>query len=521
MKRKLFLAVLFAFTATVLFAQAEFGGSVTSLESEKTAELFTNEIDDAFNVSPGFGGLANKLIYAGVANPHKLKGQDTNSTFTFGYYTPEGKLPLSVYFDINGLALSSINRGSKTDKVWSDNQHSRLIKETKTSHTWMPLFIRLNTNTQILLGLGNEKALGIKFAFNSKSDNIGADNFEKIVVKDYLNPNNDYTEIKKNIPAITTPLTLGTIDSAVASGSMTTEFGLGVPFAFAAGNMEHVVEPYIGSEIIRRNASYSKKTSSDNIKFKVTDISATTVFGARYDVEMPAKREDDKWSFGGSFFVNVKTATKRASYEDKDKALKYAYDMKPGAGFQLTGKAARLFNFNSPEKTVLFKIKPTAELSFGLDASNIGKKTIASQTKPLSTSTTTTIKGTGTLERTYGLDISVPTGLRILPANWKVGFLLGATPKASFELKASGRVDKHGKHTTVSGTGTSLAQYDATTHTVGGPRTVHISFSEQHMLGITIPFESGAHLDISVNGENLWKFESLQIQAVIPLASKK
>ncbi|MGF7109918.1 hypothetical protein [Treponema pedis] len=301
---------------------------------------------------------------------------------------------------------------------------------------------------------------------------------------------------------------------------MSTEFGLGIPFAFAAGNMEHVVEPYIGSEIIRRNASYSKKTSSDDIKFKVTDMTATTVFGARYDVEMPAKREDDKWSFGGSFFVNVKTATKRASYEDKDNALKYAYDMKPGAGFTLTGKAARLFNFNSPEKTVLFKIKPTAELSFELASSNRGNKTTDSSTKPLSTSTTTTVKGTETLERTYGLNISVPTGLRILPANWKVGFLLGATPEAKFELKASGSVDKHGKHTTVSGTGLSSAGYELT-HTVGGTRMLSISFSEKHMLGITIPFESGAHLDISVNGENLWKFESLKIQAVIPLASKK
>ncbi|QOW60976.1 hypothetical protein [Treponema pedis] len=302
---------------------------------------------------------------------------------------------------------------------------------------------------------------------------------------------------------------------------MTTEFGLGVPFAFAAGNMEHVVEPYIGSEISRRNASYSKKTSSDNIKFKVTDITATTVFGARYDVEMPAKREDDKWSFGGSFFVNVKTATKRASYEDKDNALKYAYDIKPGAGFKLTGKAARLFNFNSPEKTVLFKIKPTAELSFELDASSIGSKTIASSTKPVSVSTTTTVKGKGTLARTYGLDISVPTGLRILPANWKVGFLLGATPRASFELRASGSADKHGEHTTTTGSVPSLAEYKQTTHTVGGIRYINIRFSEQHMLGITIPFESGAHLDVSVNGANLWMFESLKIQAVIPLASKK
>ncbi|MEL3913592.1 hypothetical protein [Treponema pedis] len=199
MKRKLFLAVLFAFTATVLFAQAEFGGSVISLESEKTSELFTNEIDDAFNVSPGFGGLANKLIYAGVANPHQLMGSGTNNLFTFGYYTPEGKLPLSVYFDISGMALSTIDRGSKTDKVWSDTQHSNLIKETKTSHNWMPIFNKLNTNTQILLGLGNEKALGIKIAFNSNANNIVAQNFEKIVVKDYLNPNNNYTEIKKNI----------------------------------------------------------------------------------------------------------------------------------------------------------------------------------------------------------------------------------------------------------------------------------------------------------------------------------
>ena len=123
--------------------------------------------------------------------------------------------------------------------------------------------------------------------------------------------------------------------------------------------------------------------------------------------------------------------------------------------------------------------------------------------------------------------VSVPMGLRLLPENWKIGFLLGVKPllETSVTVKRDTAANHKTAKTTTDNNGTVSTsggdQYPSNTYD-NTPTTKEYTWkvTEEHSIGITIPFEGGAHLDAELSG-NLLDITSFKIQAFIPLGSGK
>ncbi|MEL3906488.1 MAG: hypothetical protein P1P65_05610 [Treponema sp.] len=122
-------------------------------------------------------------------------------------------------------------------------------------------------------------------------------------------------------------------------------------------------------------------------------------------------------------------------------------------------------------------------------------------------------------------------GLKILPENWKVGLLLGAAPKIEHKVTATwDRTNKHkNPRTTETMTINGIAlpapsagdQYPSQNDDVAKTRVDTWTITEQHTIGLTIPFEGGVHLDLKLDGANLTQLERFVVQVFIPLGRGK
>lgn len=262
---------------------------------------------------------------------------------------------------------------------------------------------------------------------------------------------------------------------------------------------------------------------------------------------MPAKdREEDAWIIdtGLIFSFGNSESSKTESDKKTNTSSKTTSRKAPSLGFTFAAAGARRFVFESPAKAVLFKLQPTVGVEVytgmkdkqGLKGSGYNEKTKFVTTDAAGTTTVTSVTTGDNFQHKntteFSTMISVPMGLKILPANWKVGFLLGATPSA--ECKVTATFDRTGNNktqktvTTTTGPGVSSTTttggefYPSDNYTSGGTITeIKWNFKENHMIGLTVPFEGGAHLDITLNGTNLGALDKFVIQAFIPLGAPK
>lgn len=556
-----------------------------SLENALTGGAFDNEIDKAFNASPDFGTYEQQFIFGGLGNPNatEMDGNDKlkllsgsidwkafgNMLFSrkapaaFGYYFP-GKIPFSIYTSLWAKGLSAAQQAvpTQTLKTWNNQDHSKLKSEATTSSTWMPIFKEYDFKTQFLIGLGEGMSTGLYFSLygnNSAFDNTA---FQKVVFKDKEDSKNNSTSTMVNVDnaklaafgatafntnALATAVSTGALPFlAVDKGAFTHEFKIGVPFAFETGDMTHTATFEIGGEVTNSNASLRGKDKDEEVKYNYTKYDSLIDLGLGYTLEMPAKdREDDAYIMNAGLEFNFGSTETHAKLKTKkDKIdLTYSEKQKPGLGFKLSADFGRKFNFESPAKAVAFSMTPTAgiELYSGHDehdnltgAGYDNEKTVVlkSSNDKASYSSKTTKSAKQYMNVTeFNMAASCPMGLKILPENWKIGFLLGATPEltytvtATFDRSHNYKTDKNVKKTELNGTKTETtvdAKYQGTTYT-SGAKTLEqkVEVSESHFIGITVPFEGGTHLDIALNGKNLLEFEGFVIQAFIPLGKPK
>lgn len=249
-----------------------------SLESALTSGLFGNEIDDAFNASPGFGNYDQQFIYGGLGNPYATTSDPAGGfhfqngtawitamamkTFAnkdepigFGYYRP-GKLPMSFFIAFGGEAFNSAALGNttKTTYKWENNEHKTLVSTDKTSSTWTPLFKNYSLQLQYLIGFGAEKKIttGLYFALESDNQHYAKTDFVKTVFKDLKDPTRNFTEIKRN-------------DNA-APKSFDNKFTIGIPVALTTGNLSHTAVLAISSDLTNKNYYYYKETNDNKEK---------------------------------------------------------------------------------------------------------------------------------------------------------------------------------------------------------------------------------------------------------------
>lgn len=546
--KKIISVLVLSLVSMCLFAQ--WIPVPVSLENDATEGTFVNEIDKAFQVTPEafsqFGTYENQFLHAGLSNPKTLhdmiNSKDTmfrGNDFALGYYMP-GTLPQSFFFNFGGRAFL-INRGGKNvENTWEDNTHKKLLTTKTTEYNAMPVFENSKFLTQYLVGLGNGVATGVYLRFNTYADKLARENYAKVTYKDHTIPENNYKTNRKNIAfdldTWISNMTNNNTDVEMpdAAGKRRFSVDLMVPFAFSLGDVKNVARIELVSDIQIGNGSL-KHSAKDilfdhKIDYKVKDTSTGTNILLGYDVLLPAGREEDYWFAGGNIGLKLssKSTKKDFSYDGITKvSASEKSNYKTGVNFHMHITGGRLLVFKSPAKTISFRLKPTGGLGFSVGRGGAYNPKTTSNIKVkdlgLDDSSTTEKYDAKPLTSYINASMSLPMGVKILPENWKIGFILGATPIAQVTTTIEQNRNKDGSKTkvttkTLAGS-TTTTTYDSPTANNGvANRIVQFSFMENHDIGLTIPFEGGAHLDISMNGNHLAFIEGFKIQAFIPLS---
>lgn len=549
--KKCILSVMLLLFSSALFSQSLLQEwAPQSIENLVTAGTFTNEIDESFTPNADFGNYSQQFIYSGLGNPGKfdpvnpLPGVKT----LLGYYRP-GKIPFSLFGAFSGKAIEPANRPKGIIlKTWDGPEHDKLLSLVKTTYNGIPAFSEYDAGIGLLTAVGSGKKLVTGLYFNVKGDNteyVAAEHpkFAKTVTTDYDDSDNNKKENMYNTVAVGDPALGNYYNKTSGTIEFKNDFVIGVPLAFKTGEVSHGVKFELNGKVNNKNARYNKKDKDGEIKFKSTEYSSNINLGAGYGVEIPAKdREDDLWLVNAGMKLNFRNNESAHSFSNTQTNViaKRKERNSPKLGFELEAGGGRLFVFPSPQKTVTFKIQPMATLKVdtGMSADSqdsmegYNKKVTASFKDDTDTGTYKHTVKTGFHKNTtaFTTTFEAPMGLKIMPENWKVGLLMGATMSVSWNIEAEwDRTKKYrNKEKTVvieNGTTTvdnenkdyPASNYDAKTNITKN----EFGFSEQHYLGLTIPFEKGYRLDVHVKGSNITLLDSFAIQAFIPLGVPK
>lgn len=522
-----------------------------SLENEVTAGLFSNEIDEAFLPNADFGSYEQQFIFAGLGNPYDKKkaadpqGKPTLVETRFGYYRP-GSLPMSFFGRFKGGAGKDNVISGGTVKKWNNYHHAELLSTQKISYNKVPLFKKYNGTLRFLTAIGAEKRLVTGFYFNiigddstfNKEHNLKSDytdhrNSDNNIKTNAMNFNHNGTETggwyNYNVSSFAWGEAAG-LPEKTGDNQFTNEFTVGVPLAFKTGDLAHVAKFELHAELKNKNAWFEQKKKDDNVKFKSTNYDSTVTLGGSYEVEIPAKdREEDAWTVGGGLGFEFKNDELKYEFKadkvgaNKNVNIKYNRTFTPGIALLLTAEGGRSFVFPSPQRTVIFKIKPTAGIGLKTGTNGAYNKKIDGTYSDSGASYTHKEIHTGYDKKnktTFETTLSVPMGLKIMPEGWKFGLLLGAKLETKWTVEATwDRTDKAtqtkttGNTTTITGNETYNSQPTITDN--------KLSIKEEHYIGFTIPFEGGARFDVAVAGADLTKLSSFKIQAFIPLGVPK
>lgn len=579
--------------SVALFAEL---GAPNSLENALTGGMFDNEFDSQFTPNADFGTYNQHFIYGGLGNPLAGKQAADKSTsgsglkawtkqlfdretpMSFGYYKP-GTLPMSFFASFgagsvdnsgNHTGLITNRPKAKTETEWTDENRTKMVSVTKTGYYLKPLFEKSRFNFQYLIGLGTDLNVvtGLQFEYdsaNGKADGTAPgdwswwnDAYTKVTRKNYDNPALSYTEHKKGLDASDAA---GIIDASSllnnlrlgakpAKARTQDAFTFKVPVAFSMGGLNHVAALSLKTDLTNFGGAYYFKQNGEVKNYKSTITNLANEIRGEYGVEIPAAdRDGDSWSVNAGIQFDLKTKLERWAYSYKaagvNAAGKYVANQKPAVAFQFDVTGARMLKFASPQRSIRFNMKPTLELKVKTGMANAmdkfrtdgyDTKVTASGsvngTKVTHSKVTKGERGTSVTRTEFTTTASVPMGIKILPDGWKVGFLLGATPKVSHMVSVvSDGTSKH-KNASITekntvngaddGTGyENKAKYPSNIATDKVTyKTYTWEFSEKHTIGLTVPFEGGAHLDIRVNG-SLLDIEGFAIQAFIPLGTGK
>ena len=524
--------------------------------------------------NPGAGKAAGEEAGKKKPAPSDLKAFGTmmfntkDSPMMFGYYMP-GKLPMS-FFASFGIESPLNPEKGHTKTVWTDENRTKKLSVTKTGYYAKPLFEKSDFKFQYLIGIGTGWNLvtGLQFEYDSENQNTSKwdEWYKKETLTHYTDPSLSYTKYMKgykSAPFTEVQDALSLLhnlreEAKLNPAKSIDKFSFRVPVAFSTGSLNHVAALKVGTEWKNNGGAYYSKQDGKEISYKSSIVGLRNTLTAGYDIEIPAAdRDGDSWSVGTSFTLGFNTKSNRWTYSYTKQGIstfgKYAQTYKPSLDFAVKVEGSRMLKFASPKQAIRFNMKPTAsfEVKTGLSAynadndeptyhggydPNVTASGIVNGTKVTHSKIT---KGerrekAKDIITAYKSTASVPMGLKILPEGWKVGFLLGATPEVSYTVvttssyedkqspyKSKTETEKNTINGKDAGTGyTNKAKYPSDTAIDGGTLTSTWEFKTKHTIGLTIPFEGGAHLDVRVNG-NALSIEGFAIQAFIPLGSGK
>jgi|GEM_PF-4645533 len=521
---------------------------VSSLESENTAGLYRNAIDNSFNFWNDFGSTDYSFIFAGLSgNPWELSNEGTKpGTLAAGFYQP-GTIPFSVYLKAAAAGFTTAPKAGytgqvynvatgtlSTSTVYSFKQPSSLKSLDITAHG----ILEISGITSGLYFNSTDSWLG-----GTGADGSYSDYYSTAATSHYFNKSVDYIETVVNDNWTGVAPTAGDTGKNTISTSNIAY----LPFALTTGSIRHY--GYITGGLVKDDSSAKYSfTGSARQQFtlpntKVNDISTTITsytqkipLGLCYVIDLPGLFRADKGArltAGLSFSDTIGSQT----YTYSSKSTEYdisTIGSKNPTGVTESVSESRTYNGTSaidaqiyvdhsfpfePVSGLKFTIKPGIQGHYSQSAENLATP-VSSTTTTISTDTsntsttetaTETYTGSSTSTKNVGFKISVPMGAEYKPEKLPFGFCAGSVIDISFDWKTVTTPDVF--KTAIAVDGTKTYAFTAGSSTVA----LLPAFNEYHSFGLFFPFENNVRLDISLNGYSVLVWDSLTLQLIVPL----
>ncbi len=480
MKKVLLTFVLLACATGIMFAQEMQGlPAGDSLFNDKTAGLFENEFDQQFNVGPDFGAYENNFLNGAIGGKDFALGAGAGGFGGLGFYKA-GTLPMSFYGNFGATGITNLGGGSFQPLFKGESSDAM---GTKTSYTKQFFLRAFNTNLQFLTKAGG-LSIGGYFNFQN-SKNFGSDT-----------PDTIRNSFRKTVIAsgeTTEELNNWNAGTGAPNYIFRNYFSLGVPVAFATGNLNHTVTGELGIRLNNKDGSSKNIVANDDIAVKARW--QRYYLGVQYGLAIPTGDRGDEWTVGAE--LTFRLVTEQSSRKGKLAGLPINETDKynAGLGFGMKLEGGRLFNFK-PSEIVEFKIKPvlrlglnTAQNSDNAKYPGVLEKNYAKLLKKQPSATD------------FNMVFELPMGLTITPAFFgKMGIIMGVTPRVGFEVEAY--------HPGI--------EKDVKTYDSKQINVFHI-LEEEHVFGLSMDLGGGVRFDITLNGNNILLLDNLKAQVLIPL----
>lgn len=326
-----------------------------------------------------------------------------------------------------------------------------------------------------------------------------------------------------------------------------------IPFAMKTGDLEHRANVDTSLEFIDQSAAYSASQTAhassigadaNDHTISITSKTSNVDVSLNYNLYLPAGRADDVWVARAKFDIGINS--KEYSFDELVRPYSYttptvkqalaiggvhevmSESYKSGLDLGGTLSGARVFTFK-PAGALTFKLIPSlgftlsknegAAYSTGGSYYQQGLNATGAYDATTYNLVTTSVTGTPGNTTTITGSVSLPMGAMVRPDGWKFGILMGAAPSLALSSATTTTASFTTTQTTRTYTGDTVSATTITTTTDAPAKqtsTFSPTFTENHYIGITIPFDGGVRFDARING-NLLSFESFTIQALIPL----
>jgi len=546
-----------------------------SLERGQTFGLFSNEIDAALFLSlqngsgPTFTDLKKNYVFGSVENSQQVTNDGYSSSALFGYYQA-GSDPWSMYVapsftgapTIQNVTYASTAAAPKVVGTTTYNYNNADSTITYGPVPWKTLTL----SAQYLLSLKSLGLVtGLDFSFyTTDSRTLGtATNLSfKQVDKTYGD-----TAIATDAPVIV-ERSATTTDQLAIYGE--TNMAFSIPALLKIANLPVYANLTLTGKGFE-NSSSVKKASTYGTTFTGAGIqNADTLSAISYlglDFAFNAKvalgtlipgNAKNTFIVGGGFAVEPGIASGSSSTMTQNTTItagvvannaraesKASYVVDKTIPFSLSANAAQTI-YMEIDPAITLSFMPSAAFSFALqpgnafkvkeatvvtnvDANANGLFTDAGDSTQTVTTTfqnamfnyTTRAIATGYSDgNSISSSITLPVSVKIKPKDWFVSFALSTNTTlglnwlnaTNYSAGASSSTS-----TTVVGGATTTSTTTAAPIAVSTTGSVSYITGFSHTLLLTMPLPADSHIDISLNGSNLLDFESIVVQAIIPL----
>ena len=535
-------------------------------------------------VFPSFGNLESDYLLSGILNLDLLEATDSslNLPFRVGYYR-SGERPwmLGLTSFVRSWSDAAVVDGI-VDEIFETtigggtsgtDETSWVLSDRLLAHDFSTLWASGST-LNFLLGLAPDTVLGVQLGLDlSRGD--PAD------VAAWLQANRTETRRYYYDTAAGTPPPVPALDHTVTTVRSDPHSNLSIrlalPVAFRTGNLGSTLT--LTGEWASRNRSTSRTVLTslpadaagdpilyDDIDASTTDLITRLGVALDYWASLPplvwtseANETILRASFAYAGFQSKDAGVSDSSIEGTIRSSSVDLTKTKTASTDTTqvdersipaglagglGFGHSLYFSLAPD--TWFAFTPTVDLSYlsGPDPRIAGtdlaaaalwtsrsSNTVVAKTYDATGAETTYLKtvtitetlddGPGTA-RTFGLELSLPTALKVRPANWPFGFTLSSQARVRYDL--------------VSGTDlaprvqTSVETFDEAGESLGKtvtrPSSVESSvrwlrssweFSTESALCLNVPLPGNIGLDLILNWNSLLELDSLVAQVVVPL----